>query len=199
MLHFSRNLFKDYKSLELAGENQDAVDSWKASFLRAGVYPERESSEEKSLVSQVYFYIVFKGITVCYCVMLFEGDTLTKKQTLSLPPTLPSSPPPYWPLLPFPLPPSLPPPSLPLPLSFLTSFCLPPSSLRPSVRPSLPPSLLSLPLPCGCGHLDDVVALEKLSSSDQRKIPIIPPPPPPIKLFLFFNPTHFERQNSLLK
>jgi len=52
-LHFFRNLFKDYKSLELAGENQEAVDSWKASFLRAGVYPERESSEDKSLVRNI--------------------------------------------------------------------------------------------------------------------------------------------------
>ena len=47
---FSRNLFKDYKHLELAGENQDVVDSWKASFLRAGVYPEREASDDKTLV-----------------------------------------------------------------------------------------------------------------------------------------------------
>ena len=45
-----RNLFKDYKHLELSAEAQDAVDSWKASFLRAGVYPERESSDDKSLV-----------------------------------------------------------------------------------------------------------------------------------------------------
>ena len=43
-------MFKDYKHLELAGENQDVVDSWKASFLRAGVYPEREASDDKTLV-----------------------------------------------------------------------------------------------------------------------------------------------------
>lgn len=48
-----KNLFKDYKSLELAGENQDVIDSWKASFLRAGVYPVRESSEEKSLQGEI--------------------------------------------------------------------------------------------------------------------------------------------------
>ena len=29
------------------------MDSWKASFLRAGVYPERESSDDKSLVSSI--------------------------------------------------------------------------------------------------------------------------------------------------
>lgn len=29
--------------MELSCENQDDVDSWKASFLRAGVYPEKQS------------------------------------------------------------------------------------------------------------------------------------------------------------
>lgn len=36
-----RNVYKDYRQLELASESQEEVDSWKASFLRAGVYPER--------------------------------------------------------------------------------------------------------------------------------------------------------------
>lgn len=36
-----RNVYKDYRQLELACENQEDVDAWKASFLRAGVYPER--------------------------------------------------------------------------------------------------------------------------------------------------------------
>uniref|UniRef100_A0A8B9H448 Dynamin-2 n=1 Tax=Astyanax mexicanus TaxID=7994 RepID=A0A8B9H448_ASTMX len=45
-----RNVYKDYRQLELACETQEEVDSWKASFLRAGVYPERimVSSEESS-------------------------------------------------------------------------------------------------------------------------------------------------------
>ena len=38
-----RNVYKDWKSLELSCETQDDVDSWKASFLRAGVYPEKSS------------------------------------------------------------------------------------------------------------------------------------------------------------
>uniref|UniRef100_A0A8B9BZW9 Dynamin-2 n=1 Tax=Anser brachyrhynchus TaxID=132585 RepID=A0A8B9BZW9_9AVES len=38
-----RNVYKDYRQLELACETQEEVDSWKASFLRAGVYPERLS------------------------------------------------------------------------------------------------------------------------------------------------------------
>ncbi|KAK3088788.1 hypothetical protein FSP39_023705 [Pinctada imbricata] len=37
----SRNVYKDYKQLELSAESQEDVDSWKASFLRAGVYPDR--------------------------------------------------------------------------------------------------------------------------------------------------------------
>ena len=35
---------QDYKQLELSCENTDEVDSWKASFLRAGVYPEKSTS-----------------------------------------------------------------------------------------------------------------------------------------------------------
>ncbi|KAM6985520.1 dynamin-1a isoform 5-T5 [Aplochiton taeniatus] len=36
-----RNVYKDYRQLELACETQEDLDGWKASFLRAGVYPER--------------------------------------------------------------------------------------------------------------------------------------------------------------
>ncbi|XP_070175961.1 dynamin-1-like isoform X6 [Littorina saxatilis] len=43
-----RNVYKDYKQLELSADSQDDVDSWKASFLRAGVYPERSSDESSS-------------------------------------------------------------------------------------------------------------------------------------------------------
>ncbi|XP_058117233.1 dynamin isoform X3 [Anopheles coustani] len=38
-----RNVYKDYKQLELSCESTDDVDSWKASFLRAGVYPEKDT------------------------------------------------------------------------------------------------------------------------------------------------------------
>lgn len=41
-----RNVYKDYKQLELSCETADEVDSWKASFLRAGVYPEKENAGE---------------------------------------------------------------------------------------------------------------------------------------------------------
>ena len=43
-----RNVYKDYKQLELSCESQEDVDSWKASFLRAGVYPERNSEASAS-------------------------------------------------------------------------------------------------------------------------------------------------------
>ncbi|XP_019900147.2 dynamin-1 isoform X2 [Esox lucius] len=42
-----RNVYKDYRQLELASDTQEEVDSWKASFLRAGVYPERIVDKEK--------------------------------------------------------------------------------------------------------------------------------------------------------
>ncbi|VIO89695.1 Dynamin, putative [Brugia malayi] len=41
-----KNIYKDYKQLELSASNLDEVDAWKASFLRAGVYPEKEKPVE---------------------------------------------------------------------------------------------------------------------------------------------------------
>ncbi|KAK6631860.1 hypothetical protein RUM43_013926 [Polyplax serrata] len=40
-----RNVYKDCKQLELSCETQEEVDSWKASFLRAGVYPEKSTEQ----------------------------------------------------------------------------------------------------------------------------------------------------------
>lgn len=42
-----KNIFKDQKTLTLVPTVQtaDEVDSWKASFLRAGVYPEYQSAD----------------------------------------------------------------------------------------------------------------------------------------------------------
>ncbi|XP_071751775.1 dynamin 3a [Centroberyx gerrardi] len=36
-----RNVYKDYRFLELGCNSQEELDSWKASLLRAGVYPEK--------------------------------------------------------------------------------------------------------------------------------------------------------------
>lgn len=41
-----KNIYKDYKQLELGCTNLDEVDAWKASFLRAGVYPEKVKAPE---------------------------------------------------------------------------------------------------------------------------------------------------------
>ncbi|XP_068546842.1 dynamin-3 isoform X6 [Anas acuta] len=41
-----RNVYKDYRFLELACDSQEEVDSWKASLLRAGVYPDKSSVKE---------------------------------------------------------------------------------------------------------------------------------------------------------
>uniref|UniRef100_A0A8C6NTC2 Interferon-induced GTP-binding protein Mx n=1 Tax=Nothobranchius furzeri TaxID=105023 RepID=A0A8C6NTC2_NOTFU len=43
----SRNVYKDYRCLELACNSQEELDSWKASLLRAGVYPEKCQSEKE--------------------------------------------------------------------------------------------------------------------------------------------------------
>ncbi|XP_077969374.1 dynamin-1-like isoform X3 [Styela clava] len=54
----SRNVYRDHRQLELSAENQEEVDSWKASFLRAGVYPERvtekkEDGSEEEVVQEL--------------------------------------------------------------------------------------------------------------------------------------------------
>uniref|UniRef100_A0A8D0GJF4 Dynamin 2 n=1 Tax=Sphenodon punctatus TaxID=8508 RepID=A0A8D0GJF4_SPHPU len=41
------NVYKDLRQIELACDSQEDVDSWKASFLRAGVYPERDQPENE--------------------------------------------------------------------------------------------------------------------------------------------------------
>ncbi|XP_072014715.1 dynamin-1-like isoform X1 [Amphiura filiformis] len=48
----TRNVYKDYKQLELSAESQEEIDSWKASFLRAGVYPERIKEEGEASSQQ---------------------------------------------------------------------------------------------------------------------------------------------------
>ena len=61
-----RNVYKDWKSLELSCETQDDVDSWKASFLRAGVYPEKssEAMNGDGEVSQIMIKIILIIITM---------------------------------------------------------------------------------------------------------------------------------------
>ncbi|CAG9823695.1 unnamed protein product, partial [Phaedon cochleariae] len=42
------NVYKDYKQLELSCNSLDDTDSWKASFLRAGVYPEKQQNANEN-------------------------------------------------------------------------------------------------------------------------------------------------------
>uniref|UniRef100_UPI0037E76C76 dynamin 3a isoform X1 n=1 Tax=Semicossyphus pulcher TaxID=241346 RepID=UPI0037E76C76 len=42
-----RNVYKDYRSLDLACSSQEELDGWKASLLQAGVYPERVPVDEQ--------------------------------------------------------------------------------------------------------------------------------------------------------
>lgn len=46
-----RNVYKDNRTLELACDSQDDVDSWKSSLLRAGVYPEKTITVSKLVIS----------------------------------------------------------------------------------------------------------------------------------------------------
>uniref|UniRef100_A0A671MNN6 dynamin GTPase n=1 Tax=Sinocyclocheilus anshuiensis TaxID=1608454 RepID=A0A671MNN6_9TELE len=70
-----RNVYKDYRHLELACDTQDEMDSWKASLLRAGVYPEKTTAESFSMDPQLerqvetirnlvdsYMSIIYKSI-----------------------------------------------------------------------------------------------------------------------------------------
>lgn len=65
------NIFvQDYKQLELSCETQDEVDSWKASFLRAGVYPEKSTDATNGEEVRNQLLSVNKQY---YCVMVMVG------------------------------------------------------------------------------------------------------------------------------
>ena len=46
-------MYKDYKQLELSAENAEDVDNWKASLMRAGVYPERAKDPDEDVSMQM--------------------------------------------------------------------------------------------------------------------------------------------------
>ncbi|XP_070711272.1 dynamin-2-like [Pempheris klunzingeri] len=46
-----RNVYKDLRQIELACDTQEDVDSWKASFLRAGVYPEKDQPDSEEAIT----------------------------------------------------------------------------------------------------------------------------------------------------
>ncbi|TKS92068.1 Dynamin-2 [Collichthys lucidus] len=55
-----RNVYKDLRQVELACDSQEDVDSWKASFLRAGVYPEKDQAKD-FIHSELLAYLYSSG------------------------------------------------------------------------------------------------------------------------------------------
>ena len=51
-------MYKDYKQLELSAESQEEMDNWKASFLRAGVYPEKTQTSGDDSVCMLIMLIL---------------------------------------------------------------------------------------------------------------------------------------------
>ena len=43
----NKNIFKDHKTLDLSCRDADSLETWQASFLRAGVLPEYKKPEEE--------------------------------------------------------------------------------------------------------------------------------------------------------
>ncbi|GAA38093.2 dynamin GTPase [Clonorchis sinensis] len=59
----SRNVYKDYKQLELSAESSELVECWKASFMRAGVYPAKPKAEKvEELVMSPNFQLVLQQL-----------------------------------------------------------------------------------------------------------------------------------------
>ena len=73
-----RNVYKDQDQLQLISHSEDEVESWKASFLRAGVYPEAERDSSIDDVSSVTMqchqivriHHVLLHCTLCTCIMI---------------------------------------------------------------------------------------------------------------------------------
>ena len=50
MVSINRYVYKDREQLELSFQSEEDCESWKASFLRAGVYPESEASQDDKVI-----------------------------------------------------------------------------------------------------------------------------------------------------
>lgn len=48
LTHIHRNIYKDKDVLELVAQSEEDVEGWKASLLRAGVYPTANPNADKS-------------------------------------------------------------------------------------------------------------------------------------------------------
>ena len=60
---FRRNVYQSHKELELSAESQEEAETWKASFLRAGVFPEKNKEEKTESVS---YYVKSNWVAVFY-------------------------------------------------------------------------------------------------------------------------------------
>lgn len=47
--HSCRNVYKDKDQFELVAQSEEEVENWKASLLRAGVYPQATSSSPQNV------------------------------------------------------------------------------------------------------------------------------------------------------
>ncbi|RMC08295.1 hypothetical protein DUI87_14536 [Hirundo rustica rustica] len=79
-----RNVYKDYRFLELACDSQEEVDSWKASLLRAGVYPDKSSVIVNSGPVIERVHIPFQFLLVCTwkITISFSFDMEAKENSL---------------------------------------------------------------------------------------------------------------------
>ena len=62
-----RNIYKDKQELELTTPTEEEMENWKASLLRAGVYPTRDSANKDTDDSDVCLCL-FVCLFVCVCV-----------------------------------------------------------------------------------------------------------------------------------
>lgn len=68
---------QDYKQLELSCETQDEVDSWKASFLRAGVYPEKTTDTtngEEVIACSSFLKVLVITLSLPYLIQQFSPE-----------------------------------------------------------------------------------------------------------------------------
>lgn len=77
---------QDYKQLELSCETQDEVDSWKASFLRAGVYPEKTTDTtngEEVIACSSFLKILVITLNLPYLIKQFSPEIQLIEVTVS--------------------------------------------------------------------------------------------------------------------
>ena len=54
----NKNIFKDHKTLDLSCRDADSLETWQASFLRAGVLPEYKKPEEEGIYTVIFILLI---------------------------------------------------------------------------------------------------------------------------------------------